>query len=374
MKLWFRLFLFSSLAFASVAQAKTKASTHSTPSPGSYAGAIVIDATSGQSLWEDNADVANPPASMTKLMTFAVLHDRLADGSLTLQTMVQVDRSDAAQGGTQVWLDPRERFSVEDLIYAMMIQSANDAAHALARAAAGSREAFVALMNAKARALGMSGTTFRSPHGLPPASRRVSEGDLSTPRDFAKLCRYLVTTTDVLKYTAVRERPFGLGRAKGPVLMINHNKLLGKIAGVDGLKTGYTEAAGYCLSATGERNGRRIVAVIMGSYGPNRSADRGRTRDLKMIELLERGFAAAPATLPGASSATAAGETSRPDEAVANSASGHKARSAAPIVTDAIPTVKTDAAPKPAKKSDEASTAKAPAVVFRVIPPSPSSK
>jgi D-alanyl-D-alanine carboxypeptidase len=205
MKLWFRLCLFSLLGFVSLAQAKTKASTHSTPSPGSYTGAIVVDASSGQSLWEDNADVTNPPASMTKLMTFAVLHDKLADGSLTLQTPVQIDISDAKQGGTQVWLDPREQFSVEDLIYAMMIQSANDAAHALARAAAGSREAFVELMNAKARSLGMNGTTFRSPHGLPPATRRVSEGDLTTPRDFAKLCCYLVQRTDVLKYTAVRE-------------------------------------------------------------------------------------------------------------------------------------------------------------------------
>jgi D-alanyl-D-alanine carboxypeptidase len=356
MKRWFRFSLVSFLAFVPLANAKTKASTHSTPSPGSYTGAIVVDAASGQTLWEDNADVMNPPASMTKLMTFAVLHDKLADGSLTLSTMVQVDRSDAAQGGTQVWLDPREQFSVEDLIYAMMIQSANDAAHALARAAAGSREAFVGLMNAKARSLGMNSTTFRSPHGLPPASRRVSEGDLTTPRDFAKLCCYLVQRTDVLKYTAVRERPFGLGRAQGPVMMVNHNKLLGKIAGVDGLKTGYTEAAGYCLSATAERNGRRIVAVIVGSWGPNRSADRGRARDLKMIELIDRGFAAAPATRVTA----------------AHAAATPAARPVAPSPTaaaESIPTVKTDALPPSASASDESSTAREPAVVFRVIPP-----
>lgn len=372
MKLWFRLSLLSLFALAPLAQAKPKASSHTTPSPGSYTGAIVVDAATGQSLWEDNADVTNPPASMTKLMTFAVLHDKLADGSLTLQTAVQVDKSDADQGGTQVWLDPREQFSVEDLIYAMMIQSANDAAHALARAAAGSREAFVELMNAKARALGMNGTTFRSPHGLPPSSRRMSEGDLTTPRDFARLCRYLVQNTDVLKYTSVRERPFGLGRAKGPVIMINHNKLLGKIAGVDGLKTGYTDAAGYCLSATGERNGRRIVAVIMGSYGPNRSADKGRARDLKMIEMLERGFAAVPAKLaPGVASAAAAGGALRSDNGAANSV---KAPPAASAATEPIPTVKTDTAPAPAATGDESSTAKEPAVVFRVIPPASSKK
>lgn len=366
MKLWFRLFFLSWLVLAPFAQAKTKPSTHSTPSPGSYTGAIVVDAATGQSLWEDNADVTNPPASMTKLMTFAVLHDKLTDGSLTLQTVVQVDATDAKMGGTQVYLDPREQFSVEDLIYAMMIQSANDAAHALARTAAGSVAGFVELMNAKARALGMNSTTFRSPHGLPPPSRRVSEGDLTTPRDFAKLCRYLVQSTDVLKYTAVRERAFGLGRSQGPMTMINHNKLIGKIAGVDGLKTGYTEAAGYCLSATAERNGRRIVAVIMGSYGPNRSVDRGRARDLKMIEMLERGFAAVPVPAPGG--------TSRPTEAVANPPSGQKAAPSIATAIDTIPTVRTDMTPPSAAASDESSTAKEPAVVFRVIPPVTPSK
>ncbi|MBI2514344.1 MAG: D-alanyl-D-alanine carboxypeptidase [Opitutae bacterium] len=371
MKLWFRLLLVPLLAGASLAQAKGKTTKHATPSPGSYTGAIVLDAATGQSLWEDNADVTNPPASMTKLMTFAVLHDKLADGSLTLQTIVQIDATDSKMGGTQVYLDPREKFSVEELIYAMMIQSANDAAHALARTAAGSVEAFVELMNAKARSLGMNGTTFRSPHGLPPPSRRVSEGDLTTPRDFAKLCRYLVQHTDVVKYTSVRERQFGLGRAQGPMKMDNHNKLLGKIAGVDGLKTGYTEAAGYCLSATAERNGRRIVAVIMGSFGPNRSVDKGRARDLKMIEMLERGFAAAPAKIAPApdSAVTLAPATKTATSALA------KPVAAGVADLDTIPTVKTDAAPKPAASSDESSTAKEPAVVFRVnLPATPSKK
>jgi D-alanyl-D-alanine carboxypeptidase (penicillin-binding protein 5/6) len=363
MKLWFRLFLVTLVSAAPLAHAKGKASTHTTPSPGSYAGAIVIDAASGQPLWEDSADVTNPPASMTKLMTFAVLHDKLADGSLTLQTPVHVDATDAKMGGTQVYLDPRETFPVEELIYAMMIQSANDAAHALARTAAGSVEAFVELMNAKARALGMNSTTFRSPHGLPPPSRRVSEGDLTTPRDFAKLCRYLVLNTDVLKYTSVKEREFGTGVRAQPMRMDNHNKLLGKIAGVDGLKTGYTESAGYCLSATGQRNGRRVIVVIMGSFGPNRTIDKGRARDLKAIELLERGFAAVPpkpVDLGGGASAT---PSKSPAPATAAS-------------SETMPTVKTDPAPATATPTpapapaDAVSTEKQPAVIFRVIPPS----
>lgn len=277
---------------ASAANARSRA--RSEADSGTYRSAIVIDAADGKALFEDRADVVSAPASMTKLMTYAVLHDKLAKGDISLSTPIKIEESDMKMGGTGVWLDPRETFSVEELIYAMMIQSANDAAHALARGSAGSRGAFVELMNAKARELGMNHTSFNSPHGLPPNSRRTQDGDISTARDFAVLCRHLLLRTDVLKYTSVSRRMFGNERASGPIDMINHNKLLGKVAGVDGLKTGYTKDAGYCLSATAERNGRRLVVVIMGSYGPGGRADYGQSRDLKTIELMEKGFAALP--------------------------------------------------------------------------------
>jgi D-alanyl-D-alanine carboxypeptidase len=148
---------------------------------------------------------------MTKLMTFLVIHDKIQSGALTLQTPVTVNAADSKIGGTQVWLKEKEVFPVEELLYAMMIQSANDAAHALARTAAGSTDAFVELMNAKARELGMTHTTFRTPHGLPPANRHLAEGDLTTPLDFALLCRHLVLKTDVLKYTSIKSRKFGEG-------------------------------------------------------------------------------------------------------------------------------------------------------------------
>jgi D-alanyl-D-alanine carboxypeptidase (penicillin-binding protein 5/6) len=223
-----------------------------------------------------------------------VLHDRLATGALALSTPVDVSDEDSKMGGTQVFLDPRETFPVGELIHAMMIQSANDAAHALARAAAGSVETFVELMNAKARQLGMNNTTFRTPHGLPPGSRRLADGDLTTPRDFAILCRYLLANTNVLTYSSIAKRDFAPQRANGPLRMENHNKLLGKVAGVDGLKTGFTDSAGYCLSATAQRNGRRVILVIVGSLGPKGQRDYGRARDAKAIDLLERGFAALP--------------------------------------------------------------------------------
>ena len=311
------------------------------PAGKGYTGAIVLEAESGQILFEDNADELNPPASMTKLMTFAVLHDKLADGSLQLTTQVKVTSADSKIGGTQVWLKEGEVFTVEDLIYAMMIQSANDAAHALARTAAGSPEAFVGLMNAKARALGMTRTIFRTPHGLPPSSWHKSEGDLTTPRDFATLCHHLLLETDVLKYTSVKSRPFGTSRAQGPVVMNNHNHLLGKVAGLDGLKTGFTGSAGFCLSATAERNGRRIIAVAMGGSD-------SKSRDFKVAELIEQGFANLPAKLVS---------TARPSAT----------RSATPAspAADTVPTVRTGA---PATEEAHSTPAE-PVLTFRVIPP-----
>ncbi|MDB6114715.1 MAG: hypothetical protein JWQ62_1660 [Lacunisphaera sp.] len=309
-----------------------------------YLGAIVTEADSGRVLFEDNADAVTPPASMTKLMTFAVLHDKLAGGALTLETPVVVTAADSKIGGTQVWLKEKEVFTVEELIYAMMIQSANDAAHALARAAAGSPEAFVELMNAKAQALGMTHTTFRTPHGLPPVGRRVADGDLSTPRDYARLSRYLVTETDVTKYTSVRERFFGEGKrtADRVTKMENHNHLLGKVAGLDGLKTGFTNGASFCLAATAQRNGRRIITVVMGS--PD-----SKVRDLKTVELMERGFSAAPAALP----------TVSPGPLPA----------AVPAKPTEVPVVKTDKTASPAAPPEQNSTSTEPPLTFRVIPP-----
>ena len=310
-----------------------------------YLGAIVIDAADGRVLFEDRADTVSPPASMTKLMTFAVVHDKLASGALTPEAPVTVTADDSKIGGTQVWLKQGEVFPVDDLLYAMMIQSGNDTAHALARTAGGSPAAFVELMNAKARELGLAHTTFRTPHGLPPANRRTADGDLTTPRDFATLSRWLLQHTDVTKYTGVRQRKFGEGRraADRVIAMTNHNHLLGKVAGVDGLKTGFTNGAGYCLAATAERGGRRVIVVVMGS--PD-----SKTRDLKVMELLERGFASAPAVLP------AAPRPALPAPSAVAQPGG-------------MPTVKTDKSPPPPASAGETSTAGDPALTFRVIPP-----
>ncbi len=311
------------------------------PARPDYVGAIVTDAETGRVLFEDNADVVSPPASMTKLMTFAVVHDKLASGALTLEAPVTVTAADSRIGGTQVWLKEGEVFPVEDLIYAMMIQSGNDTAHALARTAAGTPAAFVDAMNTKAHEVGMTHTTFRTPHGLPPASRKTSEGDLTTPRDYATLSRWLLQHTDVTKYTAVRERKFGEGRrtADKVIAMTNHNHLIGKVAGVDGLKTGFTNGAGYCLAATAERNGRRVIVVVMGSPA-------SKTRDLKVMELIERGFAALPSTPASLPAVRTNGSASIP-----------------PAVQAGVPpAVKTDKPVAPSAPAGE------PGLTFRVTP------
>jgi len=374
-----RLFLFPvvAIAFALTAHAATKqkptrpssTSTSRAETGATCKGSIVLDAATGAVIFEENADVISPPASMTKLMTFAVLADKLQSGSLTLDTPVSVDASDAGMGGTQVYLDTRETFTVEELIYAMMIQSANDAAHALARTAAGSVPGFIQLMNAKAREIGMAHSTFRTPHGLTSKRQSINEGDLTTPRDFALLCRHLILKTDVLKYTSVKKRDFGAARAKGPMHMENHNKLLGRVIGVDGLKTGYTENAGYCLSATAERNGRRVIVVAMGCFGPKgHEIDMGRSRDLHCIELIDRGFASLPpAGAPTAKPATLAPASSSSKSPAANATTRPPAApTTATSVTPEVSPVQPAASTNPVTSAPDTPEAPAPSVKFEL--------
>jgi len=278
--------------------------------PASYKSAIVMDADTGKILFQDNADEVSPPASMTKLMTFAVAYDRIKSGNLKLDTPLTVTRADervgAVRHSTSVWLRVGETFTVEELFYAMMIQSANDSAYMMARCSAGSVPLFISWMNAKARALGMNHTTFQTPNGFPVASHRISEGDLTTARDFAILARYLITQTDILKYTSVKQRAFGAGKRFPPVMMTNHNHLLGHIDGVDGLKTGFTDGAGFCLTATAKRGNRRIIAVMMDS--PD-----SRSRDLKIAQLIERGFSTQPLIVPAIGAQVAPAQPVRPN-------------------------------------------------------------
>lgn len=240
-------------------------------------GAIAVDAASGKVLFEENAEALALPASMTKMMTLLLVQERLEAGLLALDSPVAVSRRAFETGGSQVYLDPRESFPIEDLLYALMIQSANDAAVALAEHVSGSCEAFVTQMNRRAAELGMHNTHFESVHGLP--APHGQPNDISTPRDMAILAVELCKHADIFRYTSTDFRLFRPA-SKQPFEMRTHNPFLQqKVPGCDGLKTGYTKRAGYSVAVSISRQGKRTLLITMGSVDK-------KNRDAKLRELL----------------------------------------------------------------------------------------
>lgn len=246
-----------------------------------YVGAIVIDADSGQILAADNPDTKAYPASVLKLMDLLIVLDKIKAGALTLQDKVLTTAEASKIGGSQVYLKENETFTIDELLYALMVQSANDAATALAIHVAGSKDGFVELMNQRARTLGMTSTEFHSIHGLPPGSGQ--KPDVTTPRDLTRLARELLKYPDTLRYTSTRERGF----RNDTFILRTHNHLMGRVEGCDGMKTGYFSAAGYSIVATARRGNNRVIAVVMGSASRT-------LRDAKATELLAKGFMLMP--------------------------------------------------------------------------------
>ena len=257
-----------------------------------YIGAITVDAASGRVLFEDHADAQGYPASVQKTMTLLVVLDKVQRGALKLDEMVPVTVEAADMGGSQVYLDPRESFPVEDLLYALMVQSANDAAVALAIYVGGSVAGFVDLMNQRAKAIGMTHTVFHSVHGLPPS--QGSEPDLTTARDLALLGRELILKyPQALKYTGTVKRGF----RNGTFIMQNHDHLLTSYPGCDGLKTGYFKQAGYSIIATATRNNARVITVVLGADKSKNPRHPNSARDEKAAELMTKGFSALSASV-----------------------------------------------------------------------------
>ena len=267
-----------------------------------YLGAIAVDAATGRVLFEDQADAKAYPASTLKLMDLLIVLEMVQHRRLSLQDPVTVSARASKIGGSQVWLAEKEVFTVDELLYALMVQSANDAALALAEKVAGTPEVFVELMNQRARTLGMTNTVFHSMHGLPPSAGQ--EHDVTTARDFARLSREVLRHPDALRYTSTRERPFRPNAGKKTVVMRTHNHLLGAVEGCDGLKTGYFLEAGYSLAATAARQGQRVVAMVLGST-------EWKVRDAKATELIARGFLALPPA-PSPAARPAAGTNKPP--------------------------------------------------------------
>jgi D-alanyl-D-alanine carboxypeptidase (penicillin-binding protein 5/6) len=246
-----------------------------------YIGAVILDADSGAVLFEERANVPGYPASTLKLMTLLVIQEKIEAGQIRLDDQVKVSVEAYKTGGSQVYLDPKETFTVEEMLYAMIIQSANDAAVALAEHVAGSKEAFLVLMNARAEALGMRDTRFASVHGLPPSAGQ--RHDVSTARDMAILARELCRYPAIFAYTSATYRQLR-ANTPNPFDMRTHNPFLKEgVDGCDGFKTGYTATAGWSIVVTAKRNGRRVIVVVLGSEGRKQ-------RDAEARALLNRAF------------------------------------------------------------------------------------
>ncbi|MCB1382185.1 MAG: D-alanyl-D-alanine carboxypeptidase [Notoacmeibacter sp.] len=224
--------------------------------------AIVIDANSRQVLYAKSANETRYPASLTKMMTLYILFEGLSSGKLSKSTRIPVSAYAASRPPSKLGLKAGQTVTVETAIYALVTKSANDVASAVGEYLGGSESGFGRIMTAKARSLGMSRTTFRNPHGLPDAAQ------VTTARDMAKLGMALREHFPQY-YDYFSTRSFTYGKRR----MGNHNKLLGRVQGVDGIKTGYTRASGFNLVTSAVSGKKRIVAVVLGGRtGASRNA------------------------------------------------------------------------------------------------------
>ena len=218
--------------------------------------AMLVEQTTGTVLYEMNADQQMPIASITKVMTLLLAFEAVHDGRLTMDTPVPVSEHAYHMGGSQIWLEPGEQFTLDEMIKAICVSSANDAAVAVAELVGGSEPAFVERMNARAAELGMSSTTFHNACGLD------TEGHLSTARDVAVMsCQILNACPEVLHYTGIWTDTLRGGATQ----LVNTNKLLRRYTGITGLKTGTTGGAGVCISASAARDGLQLIAVVLGA-------------------------------------------------------------------------------------------------------------
>ncbi len=240
---------------------------------------ILMEASTGTVLYESNADEALPPASVTKIMTILLVMDAVKSGAASMDDTVSVSENAASMGGSQVYLEVGETMPLSEMLKCVIIASANDASVALAEHIAGSEEAFVARMNERAAELGMKSTNFVNTNGLDDAPD--SDKHRTSARDIAIMSRELIVKhPEIFKYTTVwmdtiRNGEFGL---------TNTNRLIRFYRGATGLKTGFTSKAGFCISATAERDGMSLVAVVMGS--PTRDV-----RNACAKTLLDHGYA-----------------------------------------------------------------------------------
>lgn len=237
--------------------------------------AIVVDANTGRVLHESQADAPRFPASLTKVMTLYMIFEQLDAGRISLNTRFDVSARAAAQQPSKLWLEEGSTIRVEDVILGLVTRSANDAAVVAAENIGGSVEVFAQRMTARARQIGMSRTTFRNPSGLPDPQQTTTARDLAVLgraiyERFPQYAHYFTRRSFVYEGESIR----------------NHNRLLGRVEGVDGIKTGYTRASGFNLLTSARVDGRHVVAVVLGGSS-------GRQRDAQMASLVQRNIVVA---------------------------------------------------------------------------------
>lgn len=220
--------------------------------------ALLMEPCTGKIIYDKNADEKFAPASVTKIMTMLLTIEAVDSGKIALDDKVTCSENAKKMGGSTMLLDTGEIRTVEELLKGVAIASGNDAAVALAEYLGGTENDFVGMMNKRAEELGMTNTTFKNCNGLP------ADGHLSTANDIAKMSKELLKHPTILKYTGTYMDTITEGR-KSPIELVNHNKLVRFFDGCDGLKTGFTNEAKYCISATATRNGVRMLSVIMGA-------------------------------------------------------------------------------------------------------------
>jgi serine-type D-Ala-D-Ala carboxypeptidase (penicillin-binding protein 5/6) len=242
-----------------------------------YKAYLVMDARSGKILESENPHLKRAPASVVKLMVAYVVLDKLSRGEVKLTDTITISKEASKIGGSQVYLKEGETFTLEELMKAVMVASGNDAAAAVAEHIAGSREAFIQLMNQKAKVLNMIDTEFHSVHGLPPS--KGQQEDLSSCTDLANLARELLKFPKILEWSSIKSEGF----RNNQFIMNNHNKLLYRMPELDGLKTGYYRETGFNIVATALKKDLRLIVVVLGS-------SRARTRDNFVLEKLKTTF------------------------------------------------------------------------------------
>ncbi|MBO5475429.1 MAG: D-alanyl-D-alanine carboxypeptidase [Bacilli bacterium] len=237
---------------------------------------ILIESSTGTIILENNSNEKASIASMTKMMTLLIIMEYLDNGKISLSDMVPISDNAASMGGSQVYLSPNSKMPLEVLLKSVSIASANDSAVALAEYVAGSTEKFVELMNKRSEEIGLTNTHFMNVHGLD------EENHYSTAYDMAMIARELVKHEKILEYSSKYEdyvtHPDGTN-----TWIVNTNKLINYYPGLDGLKTGFTNTAGYCITATAKRGNMRLISVVMGE-------ENNKVRNQDTMELLNYGF------------------------------------------------------------------------------------